>query len=609
MKCPEAGLYYTIKQDDNMRGFGMKKLVKLGIIIVLVFVVISAMQLKCNSKNGGLKKMSKNFYTFTLSDNGTPDAYDEAMAIACLQGIINRKEPVLYVLSSKNKKPDYWLKKFTADGKWLENSAFKALADVDAVFKLAGNKVKGIVIWDVDVPASLNVANTIAGVEDGVVLTPALAEKYAAKYNLPVIKDLRGMFTGKETGSKKNDAYRWAIREYLSKGKCSSHWICLYEDSFSTRARGDIGYVVTRDWAVNNRSFVYDLSPWGDEVPQDDPDQRLGLDLETYHIMLSELLKKSDGKEMTEVAGFFAFTKYSNMPGHSSKHEPVPTEWETVCIISPYNCYQNTVASSCYNQSFHSKAPQKSLKQHRPKTKRKMEDKTYLCILMADYDSATPLYDFMPNLWDDENRGKIPLLWGINPNLVETYPDVIEHLYATHSENDYFGADASAAGYMNPNRIKKEYMPLFIKHNKKFYKQLDMTLSPMVLDWDEPTAEVKDAFTKFSPDGFGTIVMDMHNTGGKIPEPHVWKGMPVMELINDGCNFSNVEAQANVMSQAISSRASGKPAFYFFRIVWTSPTNVIASIEALKAKRPELDIEVADPYNFFRMFKEYHEKK
>jgi len=44
----------------------------------------------------------------------------------------------------------------------------------------------------------------------------------------------------------------------------------------------------------------------------------------------------------------------------------VPTEWETVWLISPYNCYQNTISSSCFNQSFHSQAPRKPLKQNRP---------------------------------------------------------------------------------------------------------------------------------------------------------------------------------------------------------------------------------------------------
>jgi hypothetical protein len=212
----------------------------------------------------------------------------------------------------------------------------------------------------------------------------------------------------------------------------------------------------------------------------------------------------------------------------------------------------------------------------------------------------------MPKHWSDSLRGTIPLLWGINPNLVETFPDIIEYLYSTQSENDYFGADASAAGYMNPNRIDKRYLPLFIEHNKKFYNQLDMTLSPMVLDWDEPTADVKDSFTEFSPDGYATIIMDLHNNGGKSPVPQVWKGMPVMELINSGCNFSSVDQESDAISGSIPLQAPGKPAFYFFRIVWTSPGQIIETIELLKKKRPELDIKVVDPYNFFGLFKKYY---
>ena len=86
-------------------------------------------------------------------------------------------------------------------------------------------------IWDPTVPATVNVATTIAGVENAVVLSPELADSYLGTWKLPVLKDLRGQFTGTETGSKKNDAYRWAIREYLARGRCSAHRFCLFEDA------------------------------------------------------------------------------------------------------------------------------------------------------------------------------------------------------------------------------------------------------------------------------------------------------------------------------------------------------------------------------------------
>ena len=575
------------------------------VLITPALAATSAQNLAAADSSGAkATRQRPPLYSFTLTHDDSPESYDEAMAVACLQGIINRKSPEVYVLSRKNTRPQYWLDILSKDGRWLQGREVKPLAEIGQLVKLVDKRLKGAVIWDPTVPASVNVATTIAGVEDGVVLSPEYADRYLKAWQLPVLADLRGRFTGAETGSKKNDAYRWAIREYLAKGRCSSHLLCLFEDSFSTRARGDIGYVLTRDWAVKNRAFGFDLSPWGDEKPQDDPDQRLGLDLETYKLMLAETLRHSAGKQVTELTGFFAFSKYSNMPDHKSAHEPVPTEWESVWLMSPYNCYQNTISRDCFNQSLHSQAPRKPLQQHRAAKTVPLENKAYLCILMADYDSATPLYEFLPNHWHNADRGKTPLAWGINPNLLETYPDLIAYFYSTATAADTFTADASAAGYMNPNRVRKEYLPLFVKHNQRFFREADMDIAPMVLDWDQPSPDVKDAFQKFAPGGFATIVMDLHGTGGKLPEPHVWKGMPVVELINDTCNFASADQTAAAMAHAIKARGNPTPGFYFFRIVWVNPTNIADTLTAFRKQRPDLDCEVLDPHTFFALFKE-----
>ena len=425
--------------------------------------------------------------------------------------------------------------------------------------------MKGAVIWDPEVPASVNVATTMAGVEDGVVLSPEFAAKYLKAWKLDVLADLRGRFTGEETGSKKNDAYRWAIRGYLQKGRCSSRWLCLFEDAFATRAGGNIGYALTRDWAVKQRAFVYDLSPWGDEVPGDDPDQRLGTDLATYRLMLEATLEQSTPDQMTEVTGFFAFAKYSNVPGHASAHEPVPTEWETVWLISPYNCYQNTISSDCFNQSFHSQAPRVRLKQRRPAKTPKLANKSYVAILMADYDSATPLYSFLPKHWDDPNRGQVPLAWGVNPNLFETYPDLFAYLYETASAGDYFTADASAAGYMNPNRIMKEHLPLFVRHNRHFFQQTDMTIAPMVLDWDEPSAQVKGRVYPVFPrrlchhrDGSPT------KPAGGVPIRISGRGMPVVNLINSTCKLLEPRADGGCDGRVAEAEAGRRTGFLPF---------------------------------------------
>ncbi len=321
-------------------------------------------------------------YTYTLTQDRTRAAYDEAIAVASLQGIMNRAAPELYLLERTNSRPRFWLDLLSKEGRWLQGRKERPLRDLDSVVKLANKRLKGAIIWDPAVPVTVNVATTMAGVHDAVVLSPELAARYLPRWKLRVLADLRGKFTGAETGSKKNDAYRWAIREYLAKGLCSSHRLCLFEDSFATRDKGDLGYVVTRDWAVKNRAFVFDLSPWGDERPADDPAQRLGLDLETYNLILAETLRQSAGRHLTELTGFFVESKYSKTQEHSSAHEGVPTEWESVWLMTPFNVYQNTISSDCFNQSLHSQAPRHPLKQSSKPEKVSLEKKAYVCIML-----------------------------------------------------------------------------------------------------------------------------------------------------------------------------------------------------------------------------------
>ena len=159
---------------------------------------------------------------------------------------------------------------------------------------------------------------------------------------------------------------------------------------------------------------------------------------------------------------------------------------------------------------------------------------------------------------------------------------------------------------MNPNRILPEYLPLFVRHNKRFFELADMTLAPMVLDWDEPSAAVKDAFAQFAPDGLATIVSD--STGGKLPSDHVWKGMVVTSLVNNTCGSQSPQELARVMKDAIAARVvKAQPTFAFFRIVWVPPGNVAKAVETLKAGYPEWNVEIVDPYTYFALLKRHIE--
>ena len=77
-------------------------------------------------------------FTYTLTHDGSPDSYDDAIAVGCLQGLINRTSPRLYVLSPRNGQPKYWLDALSQKGRWLQTKRVESLPDLDALFRLAG---------------------------------------------------------------------------------------------------------------------------------------------------------------------------------------------------------------------------------------------------------------------------------------------------------------------------------------------------------------------------------------------------------------------------------------------------------------------------------------
>ena len=542
------------------------------------------------------------YYRISAPSASGKDKFDQMMLMANLQGIINRESKSRVYIDGDGAAAN-WFKTFTAEGGWLADKNFETLKSLKDLYGIAKPFVKKVIIWDPEVPASFNAAGTAAGCEDGVVVSPELYESWKTTFEGLDVIDLRGEFTGSETGSAKNDAYRWAIREYLEKGLCSRDFICYYFDSAYTRPNGDWAYVCLRDWAIYNRAFIFDLSPWGDEAPLDDPDQPVGTDLETLKLILSTQRKLLGEKGTFEVCGFFTFSKYSHWDINTkSKHETVPTEWETVYVISEYGAYQNTATEFCWNQSLHSQYQYGELKNNRPAEMLDYEtNKVYLSFFMADYDSAFPLYNYLQGHWADKNRGKYPLCWGINPTLLDTYPDVISYYYSTKTENDYFGSDASAAGYFNPSRVPDGFWKEMTAHNKDYFKRMDLTVAPMILDWDKLGDRALDAFSEFAPDGISTIIIDFHGNGGKQAKPFVYDTGMVCDELWNGFDTSSVEAAAASLNRAVAKPTKKTSSFLLVRAVWVSPTFISDVIDAYRAANPGVDVEVVDIYNYYSL--------
>lgn len=567
-------------------------------------------------------------YVYTLQQRpGTVNAFDEAVAVTSIQGIVNRNSPKLYVLAHAESPqfPQYWLDKLSRDGRWLVGRSQIPINSFEALVDFAkDNGVRGSVVWDENVPATLNVALTAAGVENLAVFSPSYFASYSDR--ISTYRDLRGQFTGTSdvnysgiqfstSHSAKNDAYRWAIHLYLDTGWTSALCAFRSNDAWYDRPHGILTYATTCDLAVKNRSFVYDLSPWGDEAPNDEPSAPVGTDLETHKMILQGLRNLAGQDELPEIVGWFDYQKYTKYGNPAGLHDDFLTEQEETWLISQYGCYGNGVPNGAYNQSFHCHAPREQLSQKSAIRAAEAQNadynssKIYICVLMGDYDSSGWLYTMLPTYWEDAGRGTCPLTWAINPNLVENYPDIVQYCYDTAKETpngyDMFAPDANCAGYIMPNWIPSQLLPLFTQHNLHFFQETDMTIAPMVTDTDQPSTEVKNAFAQFATEGYGALVWDPnhHSSMASLVTPRVWNGMMVFNVVNDICSFQNASASelAAGMSATMQKPEYASQKFFCFRLAFVKPTEVAGAIPILKQQYP--NVELVDMHTFLALHK------
>ena len=83
-------------------------------------------------------------HVFVLAQDGSRRSYDEAVAVACIQGVVNRDSPDLYVLSKGDEHPRFWLDVLSSGGRWLQGRPLEPVADIDAL--VTGSVVTGSVV-------------------------------------------------------------------------------------------------------------------------------------------------------------------------------------------------------------------------------------------------------------------------------------------------------------------------------------------------------------------------------------------------------------------------------------------------------------------------------
>ena len=572
--------------------------------------------------------------------------YDMTKFAVSLQGLLNRKTPTLYIDEGQSMNWFRFLRSFTDAP--LYGMKKKTLNDFNALLNAFGEQIKdyGIVVWDPSVPATSNLATTVCGADDYLPVmysedAASLYQMLIAKFGADIVKmDLCGKFTGEgtvwetereSTGSAKCDAYVWAIENYLKAEKCDYAHIAYMTDFYPLSAKGKgtyldnsvyETYLPSQDYIVANGIFTFDLAMFGDHPATDDPDQRVGLDYEILKEILLFQYETNMG-EFSQCIGFPPFPyKYTDQQG--GKYDAVMAEWTTVEVMSAYNIA--VVAdcpgpSSLYNCSIYAQYEGQvdySQAENRQKALDNLpeydKDAYYVFIYGGDYDAVSWTYHLAANqAWQDEKRGEIPMAWAFNPNLYERVPMLWDVFYHTATDNDFFIAGDSGAGYVNPLLLlegKRKHSDLpdgldeWESWCREWYDLLDITITGMILDgntgYSHNSKAVLKTYAEFSPDGIG-----VWNWPGNDSGTTLFEDIAVSGVAQDSgfTRHDQVEAAAQNVVRFI--QAGRKRNFYPIKTNIITPTmacEVFARAqEILDEQGDDGYIEVVDPYTFFAM--------
>ena len=576
--------------------------------------------------------------------NHATEIWDTMHTLAAIQGLANREAPRLYLIYCAGfgvETDQFWLDWLRGEDGWLKDSELVPLASPEEVVRTFKDYVKGLVVYDPEVPATSCLASTAAGCDDLLPVrfsraTNSMFALLTGKLGLPVRlwlvnPDGSSKFTGKgqipdlnepSTGSAKNDAYRWAIRRFIDSGKCDPGFAAYYIDAFwlkhASPGQWDLHTLSNHDYFIARRAFFFDLATWGDEKPVDDPNQKLGLDRQTFLEMLAALNRKAPNR-MVKVGGFtpWAF-KYTDHPGAGGNHGGVETEWEFARLISQFNGYMEADAigySAIANASFCTHYPLKArYPQPNPKPSRsdwqragyltaegRVAPKLYVGYYVGDYDSPAWLYKAVAAFFSDPQRGRVPLGWAFDPNLADRAPQALVYAYCHATTNDFFIAGDSGAGYLNPRALTvrpdsklASALGVWTGHCARYFRQWDMSITGFMLDGSAGASTPMEfsAYHRFSPDGSGNH-FDL--------TPRVISGVPT---IREWDMPDSAEQTAAYMARQAAAAANG-PCFLWARTILKSPSWHAEVSRFLREKHPAAPVVVVDPYTFFGLIKEH----
>ncbi|WP_164472753.1 GxGYxYP domain-containing protein [Cohnella candidum] len=455
-----------------------------------------------------------------------------------LRGVVNKTKPRIYD-DSRSDEGTSWLK--------AVGLGYAKVKDNWELLKKYRSEVKGIVIYDPEVPDTYNLATTIAGLKNAIVAPPSLVPKLTADpYKLPILEDLRGRFPGKI------EVYEYLYQTYWPK---TTHRVIIgLTPDLKTHLR---------EYAMGIGASVVWLNP---EVPEEEAvlDKFLkdmpygkGLYLGWWPAEGQGVIKTSEFGLATVAADFSS--NLSVLSGTSRKITPVQTP---------------------------AKPP--------------LENKIYVSYIMSDGDNLQYMEHFFSKLWALPNRGEIPIGWTISPLMLDAMPGILDYLHRTATENDAFISGPSGLGYTYPNMWKDQHgLDLYFSRTNDYMKRAGLRV---VTEWNTVNGflnpNVGDSIAKHAPSLLGFT-----SQGGSGEITIYGETMPGQEL---NVVYGASEGDLIFPIQNEIDRWDGKsPAFLGIQ---ANPWEVSyqSFVNAYNQFKDNKDIVFVRPDTYFQLIREHH---
>ncbi len=359
---------------------------------------------------------------------------DWQLAMDCLEGLVNREQPRIYLI--ENPTDVQWLQWMKQKG-WIKG--WTAYTQPQQLLNKYKSSFKGAIVFDPLVPASVNVATALAGVDDGLAMGPLLADKL----HLAVLRDLRGKW---QTAA---DAYEW---EFTNLWPHLSHRVI---------ACSNADQLFLRDYLVENRVFTFWISGTQDGTePTYNPTREL-------HLM-ERLLAKMP----------------ANIPVMSYPYDGVGVgigEGPGVTLFAQFGKYL-VGSTNCSNLSVHSGIELPPF--HQPTVAPPpLKKRVYVTWIMSDGDNLPVLtVGNFPQFWQNPLRGSVPIGWSISPSAALLIPDIADYYYSHATADDEFVGAVSGIGYTYPDSYgvrfdkaaKTKVFSDFLHQTALGYKYMDL---------------------------------------------------------------------------------------------------------------------------------------